>query len=100
LYVRDEKVIPLEDAVRKMTSAVATRLSIHDRGLLKPDMYADVVVFDPATIADRATYEQPKQLSVGVRDVWVNGVQVLRDGKHTGATPGRALRGPGYRPAR
>jgi dihydroorotase/N-acyl-D-amino-acid deacylase len=100
LYVRDEKVIPLEDAVRKMTSAVATRLSIHDRGLLKPGMYADVVVFDPAMIADRATYEQPKQLSVGVRDVWVNGVQVLRDGKHTGATPGRALRGPGYRPAR
>jgi N-acyl-D-amino-acid deacylase len=97
-YVRDEKVIPLEDAVRKMTSAVATRLSIHDRGLLKPGMYADVVVFDPATIGDRATYEQPKQLSVGVRDVWVNGVQVLRDGKHTGATPGRALRGPGYRP--
>jgi N-acyl-D-amino-acid deacylase len=97
-YVRDEKVIPLEDAIRKMTSAVATRLSIHDRGLLKPGMYADVVVFDPTTIADRATYEQPKQLSVGVRDVWVNGVQVLRDGKHTGATPGRALRGPGYRP--
>jgi dihydroorotase/N-acyl-D-amino-acid deacylase len=100
LYVRDEKVIPLEDAVRKMTSAVATRLSIHDRGLLKPGMYADVVVFDPATIADRATYEQPKQLSVGVRDVWVNGVQVLHDGKHTGATPGRALRGPGYHPTR
>ena len=100
LYVRDEKVIPLEDAIRKMTSAVATRLSIPDRGLLKPGMYADVVVFDPATIADRATYEQPKQLSVGVRDVWVNGVQVLRDGKHTGATPGRALRGPGYRTAR
>jgi N-acyl-D-amino-acid deacylase len=100
LYVRDEKVIPLEDAIRKMTSAVATRLSIHDRGLLEPGMFADVVVFDPATIADRATYDQPKQLSVGVRDVWVNGVQVLRDGKHTGATPGRALRGPGYRPSR
>jgi len=96
-YVRDEHVISLEDAVRKMTSAVAERLSIHDRGLLLPGMYADVVVFDPATIADRATYEQPKQLSVGVRDVWVNGVQVLRDGTHTGAKPGRALRGPGYR---
>ena len=68
-----------------MTSAVATRLSIHDRGLLKPGMFADVVVFDPATIADRATYEQPKQLSVGVRDVWVNGVQVLRDGDSTPA---------------
>ena len=97
-YVRDEQVIPLEDAVRKMTSAVATRLSLNDRGLLKPGMFADVVVFDPKTIADRATYEQPKQLSVGVRDVWVNGVPVLRDGKHTGARPGRALRGPGYRP--
>jgi dihydroorotase/N-acyl-D-amino-acid deacylase len=95
-YVREEHVIPLEDAVRKMTSAVATRLSIDDRGLLKPGMFADVVVFDPNTIADRATYEQPKQLSVGVRDVWVNGVQVLRDGRHTNARPGRALRGPGY----
>jgi len=97
-YVREEQVIPLEDAVRKMTSAVATRLSLHDRGLLEPGMFADVVIFDPRTIADRATYEQPKQLSVGVRDVWVNGVQVLRDGKHTGARPGRALRGPGYKP--
>jgi N-acyl-D-aspartate/D-glutamate deacylase len=97
-YVRDERVIPLEDAIRKMTSAVATRLSIPDRGLLRPGMYADIVVFDPATIADRATFEQPKQLSVGVRDVWVNGVQVLRNGAHTGAKPGRAVRGPGYRP--
>ena len=99
-YVRDEHVIPLEDAIRKMTSAVATRLSIPDRGLLKPGMFADIVVFDPATIADRATFEQPKQLSVGVRHVWVNGVQVLRDGAHTGAKPGRAVRGPGYRPTR
>ena len=96
-YVRDEHVLPLEDAIRKMTSAVADRLSLHDRGLLKPGMFADVVVFDPATIGDRATYEQPKQLSVGVRDAWVNGVQVLRNGAHTGAKPGRALRGPGYR---
>jgi len=99
-YVRDEHVIPLEDAIRKMSSAVADRLSLHDRGLLEPGMFADVVVFDPATIGDRATYEQPKQLSVGVRDVWVNGVQVLRDGAHTGAKPGRALRGPGYRRVR
>lgn len=97
-YVRDEHVIPLEDAVRKMTSAVATRLSIHDRGLLEPGMFADVVIFDPRTVNDRATFEQPKQLSVGVRDVWVNGIQVLRDGVHTGAKPGRAIRGPGYRP--
>ncbi|HVX29053.1 MAG TPA: amidohydrolase family protein, partial [Nitrolancea sp.] len=96
-YVRDEHVLTLEDAIRKMTSAVAVRLSIHDRGLLAPGMFADVVVFDPATIADRATYEQPKQLSVGVRQVFVNGVQVIRDGQHTGAKPGRALRGPGYR---
>jgi dihydroorotase/N-acyl-D-amino-acid deacylase len=96
-YVRDEHVIPLEDAIRKMTSAVATRLSLHDRGVLSPGMFADVVVFDPATIADRATYEQPKQLSVGMRQVFVNGVQVVRDGQHTGAKPGRALRGPGYR---
>ncbi|HVX39188.1 MAG TPA: D-aminoacylase [Gemmatimonadaceae bacterium] len=96
-YVRDEHVLPLEDAIRKMTSAVADRLSIHDRGVLEPGMFADVVVFDPATIIDRATYENPKQLSVGVRDVWVNGVRVIADGKHTGAKPGRALRGPGYR---
>jgi dihydroorotase/N-acyl-D-amino-acid deacylase len=95
-YVRDDHVIPLEDGIRKMTSAVATRLSIEDRGVLRPGMFADVVVFDPATIADRATYEQPKQLSVGVRHVFVNGVQVIRDGTHTGAKPGRALRGPGY----
>ena len=81
-----------------MTSAVATRLSIHDRGLLQPGMSADIVVFDPATIADRATFEQPKQLSVGVRDVLVNGALVLRNGAHTGAKPGRAVRGPGYRP--
>ena len=94
--VREEHVVPLEDAIRKMTSAVAVRLSLHDRGILAPGMFADVVVFDPATIADRATYEQPKQLSVGVRQVFVNGVQVIRDGTHTGAKPGRALRGPGF----
>jgi dihydroorotase/N-acyl-D-amino-acid deacylase len=96
-YVREQHVLPLEDAVRKMTSAVATRLSIADRGLLRPGMYADVVVFDPATIIDRATYDRPHQLSVGVRDVFVNGVEVARDGRHTGATPGRVVRGPGYR---
>ena len=67
--MRDEKVLPLEEAVRKMTSAVATRLSIHDRGLLREGLFADVVVFDPATVADRATYEQPHQLSVGIRHV-------------------------------
>ncbi|HEU5183027.1 MAG TPA: D-aminoacylase [Gemmatimonadaceae bacterium] len=91
-YVREQGVMSLEEAVRKMTSAVATRLSILDRGLLRPGMFADVVVFDPATIIDRATYEQPHQLSEGVRHVFVNGVAVVHDGRHTGATPGRALR--------
>jgi N-acyl-D-aspartate/D-glutamate deacylase len=95
-YVRDEKVIPLEDAVRKMTSAVTTRLGIQGRGVLREGMYADLVIFDPATIADRATFEQPHQLSVGVEQVFVNGVAVVRDGRVTGARPGRALRGPGY----
>lgn len=98
-YVRDEGVIPLEDAIRKMSSAVATRLSIHDRGVLKVGMHADVVVFDPAGVGDRATFEDPHQLSVGVEEVFVNGVQVLRGGEHTGAKPGRIVRGPGYRPS-
>ena len=96
-YVRDEGVITLEDAVRKMTSAVAIRLSIDNRGLLQVGMYADVVVFDPATVADRATFEEPHQLSVGVEEVFVNGVAVLRGGVHTGAKPGRIVRGAGYR---
>jgi dihydroorotase/N-acyl-D-amino-acid deacylase len=94
-YVREERVMPLEDAVRKMTSAVADRLGLRDRGLLRAGMAADVVLFDPATIADRATYEDPHQLSVGVRDVWVNGQRVLRDSTHTGAMPGRFIKGPG-----
>lgn len=95
-YVREERVLPLEDAIRKMTSAVATRLSIPDRGLLRPGFFADVVIFDPATVADRATYEQPHQVSVGIKHVLVNGVIVLQDGVHTGAKPGRLVRGPGY----
>jgi dihydroorotase/N-acyl-D-amino-acid deacylase len=99
-YVRDDGVLPLEEAVRKMTSAVATRLSLADRGLLAQGSYADIVLFDPATIMDRATYEQPLQLSVGVRHVWVNGTQVVQDGRHTGAKPGRAVRGPGWRGGR
>jgi dihydroorotase/N-acyl-D-amino-acid deacylase len=94
-FVREEGVIPLEDAVRKMTSAVADRLSLRDRGLLRTGMLADVVIFDPATISDRATFEEPHQLSVGVRDVWVNGVRVLKDNEHTGAKPGRIVDGPG-----
>ena len=98
MYVRDEHVLTLEEAVRKFTSAVATRLAIPDRGVLKAGMMADITIFDPATIAERATYEKPHQLATGVRDVFVNGVAVWRDGRHTGAKPGRALRGPGYQP--
>jgi N-acyl-D-aspartate/D-glutamate deacylase len=91
-YVREQGVMSLEEAVRKMTSAVATRLSLDDRGLLRAGMFADVVIFDPATITDRATYDRPHQLSEGVRHVFVNGVAVVSDGRHTGATPGRAVR--------
>jgi N-acyl-D-amino-acid deacylase len=96
-YVREERLIPLEDAVRKMTGATAERLLIADRGLLRPGMYADVVVFDPATIAERTTYERPHQLSVGVRTVLVNGTEVIRDGRHTGAKPGRIVRGHAWK---
>jgi dihydroorotase/N-acyl-D-amino-acid deacylase len=96
-YVREQHALTLEDAVRKMTSAVATRLSIRDRGLIVEGMYADVMVFDPATIIDNATFEKPHQISTGVRYVLVNGVAVVNDGKHTGAKPGRALRGPGWK---
>ena len=92
LYVREQGVMSLEDAVRKMTSAVATRLLINDRGILRPGMFADVVVFDPATIIDRATYERPHQISEGIRHVLVNGTAVVTDGRHTGATPGRVVR--------
>jgi N-acyl-D-aspartate/D-glutamate deacylase len=80
-----------------MSSAVATRLSIQDRGVLKEGMFADIVVFDPRTVADRATFEQPHQLSVGMQHVFVNGQAVVLDGKHTGTLPGRVVRGPGYR---
>ncbi|MEO8026257.1 MAG: D-aminoacylase [Bryobacteraceae bacterium] len=96
-YVREEKVIPLEDAIRKMSSAVATRLSIPDRGLIKEGMFADIVVFNPDTVGDLATYEKPHQISVGIRDVLVNGQLVVREGQHTGAKPGRMLLGPGAR---
>ena len=96
-FVRDQHVLTLEDAIRKMTWSVAERLSLQDRGMLHEGMYADVVVFDPKTIIDRATYEQPNQLSVGVREVLVNGVEVVRDGRHTGAKPGRIVRGEGWR---
>ena len=87
----------LEEAVRKMSSAVASRLGLRDRGLLRPGYHADVVVLDPAAIRDLATFEDPHQLSVGIRHVWINGARVLRDGVHTGATPGRVLHGPARR---
>ncbi|PYP67013.1 MAG: dihydroorotase [Gemmatimonadetes bacterium] len=96
-FVRDQRILTLEDAVRKMTAAVADRLSIRDRGELREGMYADVMLFDPNTIIDKATYEKPHQLSVGVKYVFVNGVAVVRDGKVTGAKPGRIVRGPGWR---
>src|SRR5215470_3198824 len=94
-YVRDEKVIPMSEAIRRLSGLPATNLWLDHRGFLKEGMFADAVVFDPATIADRATYEKPHQYSVGVKHVFVNGVQVLKDGEHTGAKPGRALWGPG-----
>ena len=94
-YVREEKVIPLEEAIRRLTSFPATNLKIKQRGRLAPGYFADVVVFDPATIQDHATFEKPHQYSTGVRHVFVNGTQVLKDGEHTGATPGRFVRGPG-----
>jgi N-acyl-D-amino-acid deacylase len=97
-YVRDEHVVNLEEAIRKLTSLPADTLRIKDRGRLTVGQFADVVVFDPKTIAERATYEQPHQYAVGMRHVWVNGTQVLKDGEHTGATPGRVVRGPGWRP--
>jgi dihydroorotase/N-acyl-D-amino-acid deacylase len=96
LYVREQKVVELEDAVRKMTSSVTRRLSIRDRGLLQEGLFADIAVFNPDTIIDRATYEDPNQLSVGVEHVFVNGVAVVKDGRVTGAKPGVALRGPGW----
>jgi N-acyl-D-amino-acid deacylase len=97
-YVRDEHVIPLEEAIRKLTSLPADTLKITERGRLTVGQFADVVVFDPKTIADRATYEQPHQYAVGMQHVWVNGAQVLKNGEHTGAKPGRVVRGPGWRP--
>jgi N-acyl-D-amino-acid deacylase len=94
-YVRQDSVLGLEDAIRKMTSLAAQRVGLSRRGMLAPGMYADIVVFDPATIIDRSTFEHPQQLATGVRFVFVNGVAVVDEGVTTGALPGRALRGPG-----
>ena len=97
-YVREEQVIPLEEAIYKLTHLSAKKLKIDDkRGLLKPGYYADIVIFDPETIQDHATFEAPHQYATGVAHVFVNGEQVLQDGEHTGATPGRFVRGPGYK---
>jgi N-acyl-D-amino-acid deacylase len=96
-YTRDEKLFSLDEAVRKMTSQAASRAHIFDRGVLRPGMKADIVVFDPATIADESTFEDPHHYSVGISDVVVNGVPVLRSGTITGALPGRSIRGMGYR---
>ena len=95
-YVRDEKVIPLEEAVRRLTALPASNLKIQKRGSLAPGYYADVVVFDPEAIHDHATFEKPHQYSTGVKHVFVNGTQVLENGEHTGARPGRVVRGPGW----
>ncbi len=95
-YVREERVIPLEEAVRRLTSLPATNLKLRRRGALEPGHFADVVVFDPQTITDHATFDQPHQLATGMVHVFVNGVHVLNDGQHTGATPGRVVRGPGW----
>ena len=94
-YVREEKVITLQEAIRKLSGLPATNLGLDHRGFLRAGMFADVVVFDPATIADRATFEKPHQFAVGVKHVFVNGTQVIKEGEHTGAKPGRALWGPG-----
>ncbi len=96
-YVREEKLVPLAEAIRRLTSLPAANLKIADRGRLAPGYFADVVVFDPATIADHATFAEPHRYSTGVRHVLVNGVPVLADGEPTGATPGRVVRGPGFR---
>src|SRR6478672_3176920 len=94
-YVRDEKVLTMSNAIHRLTAQPATNLGLDHRGFLKEGMFADVVVFDPATISDRATFEKPHQYAVGVKHVFVNGVQVIKNGEHTGAKPGRALWGAG-----
>lgn len=97
-YVREEKIISLAEAVRRLTTLPAETLKLDRRGALRPGYFADVVIFDPATIQDHASYEKPHQFATGVRDVFVNGAQVLKDGEHTGAKPGRVVRGPGRKP--
>ena len=97
-YVRDERLISLEEAVRRLAASPAENLKLDRRGRLAKDFFADVVVVDPPTIRDKATYAEPHQYAEGVQHVFVNGVQVLKDGVHTGARPGRVVRGPGASP--
>jgi N-acyl-D-amino-acid deacylase len=88
--------MPLQEAVRRLTSFPAANLGISERGSLKPGYHADLAIFDPAAIRDHATFEEPQVYATGMRHVFVNGIQVLRNGEHTGATPGRVVRGPGW----
>jgi len=97
-YVREERVLSLPDAIRRLTRLPASNWKLTDRGCIDAGCYADVVVFDPATIRDNATFDDPTQYATGVLHVLVNGVQVLKDGEHTGAKPGRVVRGPGWKP--
>ncbi|MCX6890832.1 MAG: D-aminoacylase [Verrucomicrobia bacterium] len=97
-YVRDERLVPLTAAIHRLSGLPAANLKLDRRGTLKPGHFADIVVFDPTTVQDKATFEQPQQYATGVRDVFVNGVQVLSGGEHTGAKPGQVVRGPGARP--
>jgi N-acyl-D-amino-acid deacylase len=98
-YVRDEKIITLEEAIHRLSSLPAENLKLRHRGALKEGYFADVVIFDPAKVEDHSTFEKPHQFSTGVRDVFVNGIQVLKDGEHTGAKPGQVVRGPGWKHA-
>src|SRR6185295_7995209 len=95
-YVREQKVTTLQDAIHRLARLPAETFKLKNRGCLEKDCYADIVVFDPATIADHATFEKPHQYATGVVHVFVNGVQVLRNGEHTGAKPGQVVRGPGW----
>jgi N-acyl-D-amino-acid deacylase len=96
-YVRDRKLMPLEEGIHRLTGLPAQNWKLKDRGCLSPGCFADIVIFDPATISEHSTYDQPQQYATGVEDVFVNGVQVLRNGEHTGAKPGRVVRGPGWK---
>jgi N-acyl-D-amino-acid deacylase len=95
-FARDEKALTLQEAVRRLAALPASNLGIRNRGMLKVGKYADVIAFDPKTIRDNATFARPQVYATGMRQVFVNGVQVLKDGEHTGATPGRFVKGPGW----